>query len=81
MIGGTFLPQTGELFWVEPEAEFSVGSCACAAEEGTGDNGKALLLLTLGFAAFSCGADPVTAEEEPPPDLFCCDFDGASKEI
>lgn len=74
MIGGTFLPQTGEFFCVEPEAEFSVCSC----EERTGDNGKALLLLllALGFAALPCDA-------EDPSDLPVggCDFDGAAKEI
>nr|VDC98756.1 unnamed protein product [Brassica oleracea] len=33
------------------------------------------------LAAFPLGAVPVTAEEEPPPDLSCCGSDGAAKNL
>ncbi|KAL0704380.1 hypothetical protein Bca4012_070805 [Brassica carinata] len=33
------------------------------------------------LAAFPWVAVPVTAEEEPPPDLSCCGSDGAAKNL
>uniref|UniRef100_M4CVX1 Uncharacterized protein n=1 Tax=Brassica campestris TaxID=3711 RepID=M4CVX1_BRACM len=33
------------------------------------------------LSAFPWEAVPVTAEEEPPPDLFCCSSDGAAKNL
>lgn len=38
-------------------------------------------LMLSCLAALPCGAAPVTAEEESPPDLSCCGSDGAAKNL